>query len=117
VNNFQLDLDFAGYDQPNACGVYADCERIVMPRKGIVRAELRVAFTAAGFCWGSSAMLEQEGYAGMPNVSDIRAERVVATKADAIDRACDEVRRHVGRVQTKGARCVLDWVESVRNSP
>ena len=50
----QLSLDLFGYDQPNENGVFWDCERIKMPsRRWQIAAEIRVAFTAAGWLWGS----------------------------------------------------------------
>lgn len=110
----QLDLDFAGYDQPNKFGVFVDAELIVMPRqKSNIRAELRIAFTAMGFCWGASAMLEQEGWGRMPNACDIPAGRVVTTRSEAINHACADMLRRVEKVETKGAKTVMAWVESI----
>lgn len=115
---FQLDLNFGGFDQPNHAGVFVDCEVIRMPSvKRTIKAEIRVAFTAAGFAWGSSAFMEMQGYAGMPNVCDIPAGRVVPSKAEAIAKACDDICRHCHKVGTKGAAVILKWAEEMRSSP
>jgi len=116
--SYQLDLNFGGYDQPNHAGVFTNCEVISMPSaKRSIRAEIRVAFTAAGFCWGSSAFMEMQGHASMPNVCDIPAGRVVSSKAEAIAKACDDIQRHVGKLETKGAKAIMAWARQLRGTP
>jgi hypothetical protein len=110
----QLNLNFGGYDVPNANGVYADCERIVMPsKKANFRAEVRVAYTEAGFCWGSSGMVELHGFGGMPNVCDIDSGRVVPLRQQAIAKGAAEVYRHFRAGATAGERAVLAWVKTI----
>lgn len=114
---FQLDLNFANYDEPNPSGVFADCEVIAMPKaKNRITAEIRVAFTSAGFAWGSSALMETQGYGGMPNICDIPAGLVVPTRAQAIAKACNDIYRHCHKVGTKGASMILKWAEEIRHA-
>jgi len=111
--NIQLYLNFEDYDQPNDSGVYADCETLELRlNKSHIKAQIHVAFTPKGFCWGSGAMLENEGFAGRPSIWD----KGTATRAEAIKRACSDIYRHVSGVNSTGARAVMRWVEQVQTA-
>ncbi|MES2910595.1 MAG: hypothetical protein V4718_04355 [Pseudomonadota bacterium] len=113
----QLYLGFEAYHQPNDAGVFADCEVIEMPPlKNRCTAEVCIAFTPAGYCWGSAAMLEIEGYGGMPNQCDIPAGRVVATREAAIAKACEDVLSHVEKKETPAARAITAWAKQLRGA-
>lgn len=110
----QLSLDLFGYDQPNENGVFCDCDRIKMPsRKWQIAAEIRVAFTAAGWLWGSSSMLESQGHGCLPNVWDIEHGRVVPSRMQAMKQACADIIRQVRGAETAGAKAVQQWAESI----
>lgn len=110
----QLDLDLFGYDQPNENGVFCDCERIKMPsKKWQIAAEIRVAFTAAGWLWGSSSMLEMQGHGCSPNVCNIDHGRVATSRIQAMKQACADIIRQVQGAETAGAKAVQLWAESI----
>ena len=110
----QLSLDLFGYDQPNENGVFWDCERIKMPsRRWQIAAEIRVAFTAAGWLWGSSSMLEMQGHGSSPNVCDIEHGRVASSRGQAIKQACADIIQQVRGAETAGAKAVRQWIESI----
>lgn len=110
----QLSLDLFGYDQPNENGVFCDCERIKMPsKKWQIAADIRVAFTAAGWLWGSSSMLEMQGHGSSPNVCDIDHGRVAPCRIQAMKQACADIIRQVRGAETAGAKAVQQWAESM----
>lgn len=112
----QLNLNFAGYDETNDCGVYCDCEALKMPRLKInARAEIRIAFTSAGYLWGCSAMMETQGFGGYPSESDVKFGRYTGSRADAIQMACDDIYRHCHSIKTASANAILKWVEDTRS--
>jgi len=113
----QLGLNFEGYDEPAKNGVYTDGEILKMPPgKSRGSAEIRLAFTAAGFLWASSAMMETQGYGSLPNVCDVKKGRVTPSRGEAIKKACDEIQRQCGTVKTKAAAAILAWVNELREA-
>lgn len=112
-----MDLNFAGYDQPNRHGVYEDCERLAMPRgKGRASAEIRIAFTATGFLWGESAEMEMEGFGGLPSAGSSHYRQAVTTRAEAIGKACANIRRFAAKKKSKASAAILVWLDGIKEA-
>lgn len=112
----QLDLNFAGYDEANESGVFCSGEALKMPHLKInARAEIRIAFTAVGYLYGCSVMMETQGFCYSPSESDVRLGRRSDTRSDAILMACDEIYRKCHSIKTAAAGTILKWVEATRS--
>lgn len=113
----QLDLNFAGYDQPNKHGVYVDCERLEMPRSKVrAKAEVRIAYTAKGFSWGVSAEMETEGMGGLPSLNGIAHGQVVPSRDEAIQKACEQILRFCSKTKSKASAAILLWLNGIRGA-
>lgn len=113
----QLDLNFFGYDQPNRRGVYADCDRLAMPRgKGKGAAEIWIAFVPEGFIFGVCVEIETEGMAELPSDSCVKYGHVLPSRSEAISRASDRIRRFCHRTKSKASSAIQIWLKTIKES-
>jgi hypothetical protein len=118
----QLSLNFDGYHTTNNCGVYTDCDSIILNGdkkgyRGVAIAEIHIANTPHGFDWGASLHMSTGGFGYMPNENHLRYREFAKTRIDAINRAAKEIFSKVSAngefSRDKNAKNVCAWLETV----